>query len=103
MEDDLDGLNEETVNMRTIEGLSVAQKAEQFDILMNLIRKKVTISDTGKNIQLLTLAPQTCSRNTLADFFGVSEYVVRESRQIFETTGILGEVAPKKGKLLDIC
>ena len=57
--------------MRTIEGLSVTQKAEQFDILMNLIRKKVTISDTGKNIQLLTLAHQTCSRNTLADFFGI--------------------------------
>ena len=40
MENDLDGLNEQTVNMRTIEDLSVAQKAKQFDILINLIRKK---------------------------------------------------------------
>ena len=100
MEDDLDGLNEQTVNMRTIEDLSVAQKAKQFDILINLIRKK-TISDTGKNIQLLTLAPQTCSRNTLANFLGVSGYVVRESRQIFETTSILTYEVSRSTKSFD--
>ena len=35
MEDDLDGLDEENVIMRTIEGLSVAKKAEQFDFFLN--------------------------------------------------------------------
>ena len=85
--------------MVKIEGLSVIQKAEQYDTLMNLVREKVAISDTDKKIQLLTLGPQTCPRFTLANFFGVSDYLVRESRQVFKTTGILGEVAPKKGNL----
>ena len=52
-----------------MEGLSITQKTEQYDILMDLIRKKVAISDTDVKIQLLNLAPQTCSRNTLANFF----------------------------------
>ena len=55
--------------MMKFEGLSVIQKAEQYDYLKDLIRRKVAISDRDKNIQLLTLGPQTCSRNTLADFF----------------------------------
>ena len=49
-----------------IEGLSVIQKAEQYDILMDLIRRKVAISETDKKFQLLTLGSQTCTRNTLA-------------------------------------
>ena len=85
--------------MIKIEGLSVIQKAEQYDILMGLIRQKIAISDTNKKIQLLTLGPQTCPRNSLTNFFGVSDYLVRESRQVFKTTGILGEIAHKKGKL----
>ena len=87
----------------TIEGLWIIQKVEQYDLLMDLIRKKIAVSDTEKKIQLLTLGPQTCSRNTLVEYFGVSDYLVRESRQVFKTTGILGDVAHKNGKLFEIC
>ena len=48
MEDDLDGYNGKTVNTRTIEGLSVAQKAEQIDILLNLIKNKLQFQIQAK-------------------------------------------------------
>ena len=65
---------------------------------MNLIRQKISDSSTKEQLQLLTLAPQTCSRETLTSFFGVSEYLLRESRDLFKKSGILGDVECKKGK-----
>ena len=65
---------------------------------MDLIRQKVLLSDsTLKQLRFLTLAPQISSRESLSEFFGVSEYLIRESREIFKKTGILGEIASKKG------
>ena len=64
---------------------------------MDLIRQKVLLSDsTLKQLQFLTLAPQISSRESLSEFFGVSEYLIRESREIFKKTGILGEIPSKK-------
>ena len=81
------------VNCHTT-GLNVEQKAEQYDKLMNLIRKKISHSDINEQIQLLTLAPQNCSREVLSEYFDVSEYLVRESREILNRAGILGKVEP---------
>ena len=65
---------------------------------MDLIRQKVLLSDsTLKQLQFLTLAPQISSRESLSEFFGVSEYLIRESREAFKKTGILGDIASKKG------
>ena len=78
--------------------LSVEQKAEQYDILMALIREKIYQSNTTQEqLHLLTLAPQICSRETQSEFFGVSEHLIRESRTVFKKTGILGEIDCKKG------
>ena len=64
---------------------------------MDLIRQKVLLSDsTLKQLQFLTLAPKISSRESLSEFFGVSEYLIRESREVFKKTGILGEIASKK-------
>ena len=48
-------LNEKSASFKNIEGLSVIQKAEQYDMLMDLIRMKIAISFNDKKIQLLTL------------------------------------------------
>ena len=45
------------------------QKPEQYDILMDLIRKTAATSDTDRKIQLFTLEPQTCSNNIIANYF----------------------------------
>ena len=53
-------------------------------------------SYTDKKIRLFTLAPQTCSRNPLPNFFWGTDYLVSESHEILTTTGILVEIAPKR-------
>ena len=59
---------------------------------MDLIRQKVLLSDsTLKQLQFLTLAPQISSQKSLSEFFGVFEYLIRESREVFKETGILGD------------
>ena len=67
---------------------------------MNLVREKVSQSDTPKQLQLLTLAPQSCSRETVSEYFGVSVHLVRESRKLFKKTSIFREVGSKRGRLL---
>ena len=63
---------------------------------------KVSEADTRKKIQLLTLEPQSCSHETIADFFGISDYIVRESRELYRKSGIPGDVESKKGRLVEI-
>ena len=65
---------------------------------MALIREKIYQSNTTQEqLHLLTLAPQISSRETLSEFFGVSEHLIRQSRKVFKKTGILGEIDCKKG------
>ena len=52
---------------------------------MDIIRQKVSHSDsTHKQLHFLTLVPQICSRELLSEFFGVFEYLIRESREVFK-------------------
>ena len=88
--------------LTSIKGLTVKQKANQYDILMDLIRKFFSQSDINEQLQLLTLAPQNCSREVLSDYFGVSKHLIRESRELLRRGAILGKVGPKKGKLLKV-
>ena len=61
---------------------------------------KITCADNRRQQQLLTLVPQSCSRKTITDFFGVSDYLVRVSRELFKRSGILGDVDCKTGRLI---
>ena len=72
--------------------LTVEQKAEQFDLIMSLIKSEIQNSDTQRQIQLLIFALQNCSRESLSNFFQVSEHVVRESRKLLKYKGLFGEV-----------
>ena len=65
---------------------------------MDSIRMKVTEAESQYKLQLLTLAPQSCSHETITHFFGVSDYTVHQSRKLFKQSGILGDVESKKGK-----
>ena len=69
---------------------------------MELIRNEVSKSEVQKKVQLLTLAPQNCSREVISRFFGVSTYMVERSRKVFEKNGILGEVDSKNGENIKI-
>ena len=70
---------------------------------MELIQQNVSHPDsTHKQLQFLTLAPQTCSRELLSEFFDVSEYLIRESREVFKKNGILGEIPSKRYSFLKL-
>ena len=85
-----------------IHELTIEQKAVQCDLLLNQLRMKVSNSDTPTQIQLLTLAPQNSSRESLSEFFGVSEYIIRESRELLKKSSILGDHKCRKGILKQI-
>ena len=59
---------------------------------------KVSESESQYKLLLLALAPQSCSRETITNFFGVSEYTVHQSGELFKQSGILGDVESKKDK-----
>ena len=69
---------------------------------MELIRNEVSNTEVQKRVQLLTLAPQNCSREVISRFFGVSTYMVERSRKVFEKNGILGKVDSKNGENIKI-
>lgn len=61
---------------------------------------KVHNSKRRDKIKLLTLVPNTWSRQKVSAFFNVTDYVVRSSRASKKEKGILADVDPKKGKAL---
>ena len=76
-------------------------KAENFDRLMQLIKEKISsLKSTKDIIQVLTLTPTDWSIKKVADFFNVSEYAIRQARNIFKEKGILALPDSKKGKSL---
>ena len=77
-----------------------AKKPDELDTLLNAIKEKLVISSYPEKIQLLTLAPDTWSRRYCAEYFNVSEYLVRKARDLKKDSGILATPLPKKGKSL---
>ena len=83
-----------------IGNLTVEQKAEEYDRLMFMIKNEIFLShsDTHKQTQLLTLAPQNCSCEDISKYFGTSLYLVDLSRELLKNKGIFGEVEHKNDK-----
>jgi len=65
-----------------------------------MIKLKCKVSPRQKQIQLLTLAPESWSIKRTSEEFGVSEYLVRKSRELKNESGILAEPHAKVGKAL---
>lgn len=76
------------------------EKAAEFEKLMFLLKEKIQTSKRSETIKLLTLAPDSWSRKYAAEFFHVSEYLVRTARALKKEKGILAEPDPQKGKSL---
>ena len=66
---------------------------------MCMIKNEISHSDTRYQTQLLTLAPQNCSREAVSEYFETSLYLVDLSRELLKNKGIFGEVEFKNGKL----
>jgi len=78
-------------------GKKIEEKAINFDKMMDLLAEKVkTLSTKSSKMQILTLAPQNWTIQGTAQFFNVSEYLVRSARKLANQKGILALPDPKK-------
>ena len=66
------------------------------------VLKKTIISSSSKNeqISLLTMSPSSWTIKGTADFFGVTYYMVRQSRTLYKEKGILVKRKEKEGKFI---
>ena len=82
------------------EKMEEKEKAMELNKLHFLLKEKISSATRRDKIKLLTLAPDSWSRERTAKFFNVSEYLVRTSRTLKKNKGILGEPESKLGRSL---
>ena len=80
-----------------IQASELSKKDVQLLIWMDLIRKRLPFQILIKDSIPYFSASTLFSLHSYK-LFCISDYLVRESRETFKTTGILVEIAPKKGK-----
>ena len=74
-------------------------KAENFDRLIQLTKEKLPTKKTNREIiQVLTLAPETWSIKTVANFFNATEYAARKVRSLVSEKDILALPDKKREK-----
>lgn len=76
----------------------VKQKSMELDRLHDMMKEKLINATTHEQIQIITLSPDSWSRQFVSKFFQVSEYVVRTARELKKVSGILSKPGPKRGK-----
>ena len=91
-ESDLDSEEEATIAAVT------EQKAKDLDQLMKLVKEKMIISKRADKLQLLTLVPSTWKVENICQYFSVTHYMVKQSRQLLQSQGILSKPNPRKGR-----
>jgi hypothetical protein len=82
------------------EDRNVVKKAKDFDKMISLLKEKTLSVGRSQKIQILTLAPESWSKDKVVNEFKVSEYMVRQARKLKQEKGILAIPDPKKGKTL---
>jgi hypothetical protein len=78
--------------------VELTSQAADLSTLMDALKEKVNASSKfSEGIQLLTLTPDSWSRERVATEFEVSEHVVRAARRLKEERGILIILMLKSG------
>jgi hypothetical protein len=78
----------------------VCNKCADMDELITALKEKVTVSTSQEKLKLLTLTPSSWKIEKTAKEFDVSVYMVKKSRSLKKTGGILADPPRKKGKEL---
>lgn len=81
------------------DGTGNCTKCSDFDKLVDLLIEKCKVSSRKEKIQLLTLVPDSWSKQKTQKIFGVSEYLVRRARLLKKEKGILSDPDRKLGQL----
>jgi len=80
--------------------LEIKAKAADFDNLLSCMKEKIKDADYKRKIQILTLTPDSWSREAAAEFFNVSEYAIRTARHLRRERGILAIPYARKGRTI---
>ena len=82
---------------------SVLQKARDLDRLLGLMKEKLNDKSlkTSQKIENITIAPKYWSSTKVASFYNFFEYVVRETRKVKNSKGILELPDEKRGQKLN--
>ena len=75
-------------------------KAEELDRLHAAMKKKLVTTSNREKLQILTLVPDSWPRKYCSEYFGVSEYLIRSTRELKQRKGILAQPSQKKGKAM---
>ena len=75
------------------------RKAKDFDEIISLMKDKIRISERSMKIKILTLASSSWSVQKVMEEFGVTEYMVRQARDVALQKGILELPTRKKVRL----
>ena len=78
------------------------RKTSDLDKLTEQIREKLTtgITTYEEKVQILTLTPESWTIQKIASYFGVSEYQVRQTRELKKSRGVLVMPDKNRGKNL---
>lgn len=79
---------------------TIVKKADDLDRLTLLMKEKIKISTFKEIVQILTMTPESWSREYAANFFNVSEHLVRKARILKNEMGIFAVPSSKIGKKL---
>lgn len=74
---------------------------EEYDELLKKLKEKCKLSDKETKVKILSLVPESWSREKVSTEFNVSERLVRVTREITKQQGILPELHKRKGKTID--
>ena len=80
----------------------VQTKAKDLDKLHESMRDKLVTACYTDKVQILTLIPDSWSRKFAANYFNVSEYMIRTARELKKEKGVLAKPKAKQGKNLTL-
>ena len=76
-------------------------KCQDQERLIDLLKQKCMVSSRQEKLKLLTLAPASWSIKRTANEFQVTKHLVKKSRALKKSKGILADPISRKGKTLD--
>ena len=78
----------------------IEQKANDLDIMVDLMKEKIKVSSRKVKIQILTMTPLSWTVRKTANIFGASNYMVRQAFKLRKEHGIFASPEHKKGQAL---
>lgn len=69
----------------------------EYQVLINKLKEKCSVSEKDEKIKIISLLPDSWSKNKICEEFAVSEYLVRITRELVKTQGILPNLSNRQG------